>query len=124
MRYFRDQAIVRATTLGVTQAYQQLLQYDPMRYMTSVWNDGTIDLTLILYDNSNPTNATFHIPAGMGPVVLHEDIVGELIRLPVFAKSATAGPTNVTFYTCCYEPLKYAEMKDYVRNFIAQFRAL
>lgn len=124
MRYFRDQAIVRATTVAVTNVKQVALQSDPMRYMTTVWNDPTIDLTLWLYDSPNPATGSIHIPPGMGPVVLNEDILGDLMGLTMFAVSATAGPTNVTFYSCSYEPVKYLEMLDYARQRIAQFRPL
>jgi hypothetical protein len=124
LRYFRDKAVIRNITLGVTASYQLLVGNDPMRYAMSVWNDPTIDLTILFGEQPTLATGQFHIPAVMGPVFLTEDTIGDLMNSPVWVKSATAGPTSVLFTTISYSQEKYSQMQRYVNACLSEYRAL
>jgi hypothetical protein len=124
LRHFRDRAAIRNITLGVTASYQLLVGNDPMRYAMSVWNDPSIDLTVLFGEQVTLATGQLHIPAGMGPVFLSEDVIGDLMNSPVWVKSATAGPTSVMFTTISYSSDKYEQMRRYVHGCLSEYGAL
>lgn len=108
-------------TLQLT--YGQLLPYNPMRWALVVASHQTSIITYSWGDQA-PTYAmgTIIMAAGQQSLVIQYSEIGELLRMPLWAKSSVAA-NNIVIAELSINPNRFSQMRRYMHEWASKFKS-